>query len=164
MSYSQRLLAEIEAHLPRELAEQYFCAESRRGVHVAVMREPFLSLLVAGQKTIESRFSRNRMDPYRRVEPGDLVLLKAGMVVGGFVVGSVDYRELGAGDLSSIQVDLNDSICADDGFWGIKAEARFATLLEVSDVMLFDPFPISKRDMRGWVVLRSAIPEDVLAW
>jgi len=45
-------------------------------LHLAVMVEPFLSYMLEGRKTIESRFSVKRTAPFNRIHPGDVILLK----------------------------------------------------------------------------------------
>ena len=45
-------------------------------VHLAILLEPYLQYILDGTKTVESRFSKNRIAPYNMVEPGDVVLLK----------------------------------------------------------------------------------------
>lgn len=128
------------------------------------MREPYLSYLVAGLKTIESRFSINRVDPFDRIKSGDLVLLKAGAVIGAFVVDGVDCRLLPPGGVTAVRQEHGSEIMADDGFWVLKQDAKFATLLTVGELLHFPPFEVSKRDMRGWVVLRSADRELLTIW
>ena len=49
---------------------------SRVGIHLAIFTEPFLSMVLSGEKTIESRFSRNRCAPYGEINDGDIILLK----------------------------------------------------------------------------------------
>ena len=158
------LLREVEAGLPPEFRERFFSAESHAGIHLAVMREPFLSYLVAGLKTVESRFSVNRVDPFDRIKSGDLVLLKAGAVVGAFIVDDVDCRLLPPGGISAVRQEFGSEIMADDDFWALKQDARFATLLTVGEIFDFSPFEVSKRDMRGWVVLRAADRELLTIW
>jgi hypothetical protein len=65
-------------------------AIGRQGVHLAVMVEPYLSFLLQGRKSIESRFSRNAIAPYYQIETGDLVLLK---LTGGPVLGCFTAAE-----------------------------------------------------------------------
>ncbi|RBP05022.1 hypothetical protein DFR50_1376 [Roseiarcus fermentans] len=40
---------------------------SRVGIHLAIFAEPFLSMVLSGEKTIESRFRRNRCAPYGEI-------------------------------------------------------------------------------------------------
>jgi hypothetical protein len=131
--------------------------DPRVGVHLAVMVEPFLSWILAGTKTIESRFSKNAIAPYQRVSEGDVVLLKAGPVVGSFQVSSTTYAVLGGGDLARLRTKYADAIGGhDDEFWAARADKRYATLLGVGEVHRLPPVPVSKRDMRGWVIVRQA--------
>ncbi|MGH3940061.1 MAG: hypothetical protein ACRDTG_15795 [Pseudonocardiaceae bacterium] len=131
--------------------------DPRVGFHLAIMVEPFLSYLLNGQKTIESRFSKNAIAPYGKVTMGDLVLLKAGPVVGAFTVSSVDFVTLHGDSLARLRRDYAAAICAkEDEFWNVRANKRYATLTGVSDVYKLPPVTVSKRDMRGWVVLRAA--------
>jgi hypothetical protein len=164
MSQSGKLLEQVESGLPAELRERFFSDPPVSGVHLAVMREPFLSFLLAGSKTIESRFSINRVDPFDRVSDGDLVVLKAGLIVGAFVVKTVRCRELAHGDIGEIRDDFNSRIQATNDFWDMKSSAKFATLMEVDELFTFDPFQVDKRDMRGWVVLRQSVDELALVW
>ena len=46
------------------------------GLHLAVLKEPYLEFILKGEKTVESRFSIRRRAPYKRVEKGDVVILK----------------------------------------------------------------------------------------
>jgi hypothetical protein len=52
--------------------------------HLAVCIEPYLSFMLDGKKTVESRFSSVRCSPFRKVSKGDVILLKK---AGGPVVG-----------------------------------------------------------------------------
>ena len=45
-------------------------------LHLALLTEPFLSLLMNGAKTIESRFSRVRCAPYGCLARGDVIAVK----------------------------------------------------------------------------------------
>lgn len=128
-------------------------------VHLAVMVEPFLGYVLNGQKTIESRFSKNAIAPYGKVALGDLVLMKSGPVVGSFRVASVEFvmLNLNGGELARLRHDCAIAICADnDEFWHARADKRYATLLGVNDVRKLPQITVPKRDRRGWVVLRAA--------
>lgn len=44
--------------------------------HLAILRQPFFVLVLNGEKTIENRWSMNKIDPYKKVNIGDELLLK----------------------------------------------------------------------------------------
>lgn len=135
----------------------YFAGDRKSsGIHIAVMSEPYLSYILDGKKTIESRFSKNLIPPYRHILPGDLVLLKSGPVVGGFHATSVEYVDLDRREMNRLRTDYSDAICADDDFWQARDGKNYATLIGVGEVHVLPPVPIAKRDRRGWLVLRSS--------
>lgn len=127
-------------------------------VHLAVLLEPYLKFILEGSKTIESRFSKNRIAPYGAVESGDLVLLKrsASKSVSGLcIVRSVWFYQLDNENLQVIKNDFAAGLRADgSSFWEERQSARFATLMRIAEVYRLPPIEIQKRDRRGWVVLR----------
>lgn len=126
-----------------------------RATHLAVMSEPFLSYVLKGKKTIESRFSRYKIAPYQKIQPGDLVLMKrsGGKVVASFVAGAVECIELSQEKLRHLNADYSDAICADDRFWEAQEHKQYVTLVEITRVAPVVNVQIKKRDRRGWVVL-----------
>jgi hypothetical protein len=127
------------------------------------MVEPFLTFLLEGTKTVESRFSANRCAPYDRVEKGDVILLKKS---GGPVVGlcMVTYRwfyRLDASSWQTIRNEFTQALCAQDPhFWQDRCRASYATLMRVRHVRTITPINFEKRDRRGWVVLRDSYAEQ----
>lgn len=126
------------------------------GLHIAVMREPFLSLLLSGTKTVESRFSTHAIAPFGKMTAGDIIFLKAGPLVGMFEAAWATSTELRPGVLGAIQRQHGSAICADEAFWRKAKEKRYVTLIGVKNVRALPPLKITKRDMRGWVTLRAA--------
>ena len=126
------------------------------GLHLGVFVEPFLQYVLEGKKTIESRFSRRPIAPYRSVSPGEVVLLKAsgGPIVGVAQVDEVWNFELDPASWRRIRRDYADALCAQDPhFWVERSRARYATLMALGAVRRIDPFRFPKRDRRGWVCL-----------
>lgn len=139
---------------------------STSALHVAVMREPYLGLVLDGRKTIESRFSINRICPFDAVEPGDVLALKAksGPVVGLAAVEHAAFYELDADTWQALRRDFAAPLCAaDDEFWDQRARARYASLLRVCAPVRITPVAIDKTDRRGWVRLAAAAPQQTLA-
>jgi hypothetical protein len=142
-----------------------FSAPNTPQLHLAVMNEPFLSLVLEGRKTIESRFSVNRAAPYGSVEAGDVLALKAqsGPVVGLAFIEHVGLYELDARSWRELKQRFAGPLCATDrSFWDERRHARYATLMRVSDPLAIAPIVVAKRDRRGWVVLPSA-PAEIAA-
>ena len=119
------------------------------------MVEPFLSSLLAGRKTIESRFSRHKIAPYRKVKPGDLVLLKqsSGPVIGSFEVAFVRYLELTSKTLKELEANYDRQINGSKEFWQAQQTKRYASLFGVKNIQPRTPTAVQKQDPRGWVLL-----------
>jgi len=126
------------------------------GIHLAVFAGPFLSMVLSGAKTIESRFSRNRCAPYGEIGDGDIILLKE---VGGPICGLALARRIWCYDLVTEPIDrirhrFGSGIGGDDEFWNSRARANYATLIELDTPASIAPVNCDKRDRRGWVSLR----------
>ena len=123
-------------------------------MHLAIFVEPYLSALLAGRKTIESRFGVHRRPPYLCVEPDDYILLKrsGGPVVGVALAKSAEFYQLSPGVLADIRAKFAYQLFAlDDEFWESRAAKQYATLIEVDDPIEVTSFTIAKRDRQGWV-------------
>ncbi len=133
-------------------------------LHLAVFVEPYLSFIIDGTKTVESRFSVRSVAPYGRITEGDVILLKAAgkPIVGWCRAGTVWNYELDPSSWTEIQDRFSASLRAQDGFWESRQTAQFATLIKVEDVSGTAPTLIDKRDRRGWVVLADRV-EDRLS-
>lgn len=127
------------------------------GIHLAVFSEPFLSRVLSGEKTIESRFSRNRCAPYGEIDDGDIILLKevAGPIRGISLARQAWCYDLSAEPIGRVRKRFGTKICADDAFWESRADALYATLIELDATAPLEAVRCDKRDRRGWVALRS---------
>jgi len=124
--------------------------------HLAVMHEPYLSYVLAGRKSVESRFSRHRVAPFDQVGLGDLLLLKSqsGPVTGVARVAHVDSYRLDPVIWASIRNRFSAALCVtDERFWVERREARYATLMRLAAALAVEPLVLEKRDRRPWVVL-----------
>jgi hypothetical protein len=140
----------------REYFEQTIDRSERPiAIHLAILVEPYMSFVLDGSKTVESRFSRTACAPYGRVSPGDVLLLKrsAGPVIGSCRVSAVWHYRLNETTIGEIQKRFGAALCPQEGFWEERATAAYATLMRVCDARSFPPVEVSKRDRRGWVVL-----------
>ena len=125
-------------------------------MHIAVMTEPYLSLVLSGEKTMESRFSKRKQPPWGKVAQGDTVILKksGGGYVGIFEAGSVRFfhpesRE----ETAAIQSSWNDRLCIREDFRQAKADSRYVTLIEIERLCRFEPFFLTFANRQAWIVL-----------
>jgi hypothetical protein len=125
------------------------------GLHLAVFAEPFLSLVLDGRKTCESRFSRTRCAPFDQIRQGDIIMLKeAGGPVCGLVLATrALFFNLHHEPIDRIRAQYGETICADDNFWDQRRRATYATLIELREPVSINDFSCNKRDRRGWVAL-----------
>jgi hypothetical protein len=139
---------------------QALCGRDAPGaLHIAIMHEPFLSLLLTGRKTIESRFSVNRVCPFQSVAVGDILAIKAqsGPILGLTIVEHAAFYELDPETWEYLRGEFSGALCAkNDSFWRQRADARYGSLLRVAEPVRTRPLNINKRDRRGWVRLENA--------
>ncbi len=127
------------------------------GIHLGVFVEPYLSYIMDGKKTVESRFGIKKQPPYGSVAPNDIVLLKysGGPVIGLCRISYVWFYQLDKASWSMLRKEFSDALCAQDPeFWRQRKHASFATLMQIKSVIQISPVNFSKADRRGWVVLR----------
>jgi hypothetical protein len=138
--------------------------EEATGVHVAVFVEPYLSAVLDGRKTMESRFGLTRQPPYDCVDNGDIILLKRS---GGPVVGIAEAGETWSYTLSpDVLRNLRERFAGqlfacDEEFWSARRNKNYATLIEIKDTIEVDAVTIPKRDRRGWVSYVRKIDEGL---
>lgn len=154
---------DLQAQLaPDQMWGAYLASAAERhvSIHLAVFAEPYLGYVLDGRKTVESRFTIHRIAPFGNVQGGDIVLVKAagGPILGICRVAGVWYYKMNVGAWEEIQQRFGDALCIDDAESFVKARRRavFGTLLKLTDVRTIEAIDTSKRDRRGWVVLRDA--------
>jgi ASCH domain len=125
--------------------------------HIVIMREPYLTRVLSGEKTVESRFLRVRAAPFDRVAPGDRLLLKrvGGPIVATATAGVVrQFADLNRERALALLAQFRDQLRLEDDFLPRVQLTRYAVLIWLADVQpLATPRPYAKRDRRGWVVL-----------
>jgi hypothetical protein len=133
-----------------------FEPSSAIGLHLAVFTEPFLSHVLDGRKSIDSRFSRVRCAPFEQIDEGDIILIKqaGGPICGLVLARHAWFYELDKSIFNRIREDYGKTICADEVFWHSRRNASYVTLIDLAEPMAIPPTPCAKRDRRGWVPLR----------
>lgn len=129
-----------------------------KNVHLGIFAEPYLQRIYTGEKTVESRFTKNRITPWGKVKRGDLVLLKrsGGPVEAYFTVGAVVQYDLAQTPLAAVRERHEKALCVDDGFWQAKSGARYAVLMEIRELRRISPQRIDKKGMQTWITQRMA--------
>lgn len=130
------------------------------GIHLAIFNEPFVSAMFSKNKIMESRFSINRINPFRRIYEGDVVLIKktAGNVVGFFISGKVEHWVKSKGSsFQDLETRYGKAICTylEPNFWVNRKESRYGTLIGIKEIHFFKEFNIGKQDRTTWVVLKE---------
>ena len=130
---------------------------SEVGLHLAVFIEPFLSDVLSGRKSLESRFSRFRIPPFGGICSGDVMLIKqaSGPICGVALAQRTWCFDLSALPIETLRERFAIGIRASDRFWDDNRNAMFATIIQLAEPIEFAPLSCRKRDRRGWVTLRS---------
>jgi ASC-1-like (ASCH) protein len=126
--------------------------------HLAILNQPYLDRILEGKKTIESRFTLNRVAPYKIVHPGDILFLKesAGDIKGIITVKAVDYfGDMVPGEAENLILLNQVALTVDETFIKKKANSRYATLIHIGEIIMVEPVQVTKRDRRAWVVLHE---------
>jgi hypothetical protein len=127
--------------------------------HLAILREPYLSRILMGVKTIESRFLQVRTAPYDCVAVDDRLLLKrsGGPIAATARVAKVAlYDNLTPARVAALIDQYAAGLCLDDDVLDRAQRSRYAVLIWLSDVTPIEHPPLlNKRDRRAWVVLES---------
>ncbi len=118
------------------------------------MNKDIIESILAGKKTVESRFSQKKIAPYGQISVGDIVYMKpqGSEIMGQFKVKKAAFFEgLDQADIEKIFADYGKEI----GPWKVEEGVKYATLIFISasERFITPPVKIEKRDRRGWVVL-----------
>jgi ASC-1-like (ASCH) protein len=131
-------------------------AVNTKNYHLVILKKPYVDAILAGRKTIESRFTRAKHSFISQIKQGDILLLKAssGPVCGQASVSAVrHFEDLTPAKMTDIKRQYNEHILGSDEYWKGKAGCRFGFLAWLEDVRPVKPRFISKKDWRSWVVL-----------
>ncbi|GEM_PF-742642 len=153
----QEQLYENQKALNVEVLTQ-ICAQANIRGHLAILTQPYLDKIIVGQKTIESRFSKMRVPPFYKVQKGDILLLKeaAGPIAAIASVSNVRfYGPLKPHDVELVMAENSDGLALEESFTKAKQDSKYATLINIGEVLPVKPLTIKKSDRRAWVVLND---------
>ncbi len=126
--------------------------------HIAIMDDVTINKILTGHKTIESRFSKNKITPFNNIKKGDVVFLKkgGGDILAYFVVNDVNFFEgLDKDKVESIKEEYNEYINAPLDFWTSKMDSKYATLIFIKNPQKIEPISIVKKNRQAFVTCSS---------
>lgn len=128
-----------------------------KNIHLAIFTEPWLTYLLNGKKTIESRISKHKIAPYNKIEKDDIVFVKksGGDILAYFTIKEILFIDLKDVNISEIKHKYNDRLCVDEKFWISKKDSKYATLIFINDLVKLQPFHINKKGMQTWIKLEK---------
>ncbi len=125
----------------------------------------YLDLILEGRKTVESRLTRVRCEPFGRIEIGDRVYFKerSGPIRAAATVGGLRVHEgLTPGAVQRLRAEHNDHILGGREYWSLKRDARYAVLIWLADVAPAADWPVRPRlNGRGWLCLDGAAADRI---
>lgn len=126
--------------------------------HLVVFHQPYLDMLLHGEKVADARLSKIRIAPFEKVDKGDTVLLKmsSGPVVGRATVDKVRFiSELTPESVDALRSRYNHLLCFKDDFWEHYRQARYATLISFKEIERIQPLKVWSKGRTGWQVLNA---------
>lgn len=146
---------EIIKNLGQQLSNQDIDKIKNKKIHLGIFSKPYLTYMLEGKKTIESRFSKNKILPYNQITKDDIVIIKksSGNIVGYFTIKEVLFFDLNEISIDEIKEKYNKQLCVDDEFWFNKRKSNYATLIIIDKLFKLKPFHINKKGMQTWIIL-----------
>lgn len=125
-------------------------------IHVAILKRPYIRLILEGKKTVESRLTRTAQPPYRAIESGERIFIKAsgGPFMATAIAGSVEQHQgLEPADILRLRGRHSRAVCGDDSYWEFKRNSRFAVFIRLTKVEPIGVGPRYVKSMRAWHVV-----------
>lgn len=124
--------------------------------HLVILKKPYLDAIIDGTKTVESRLTKGKIQPFGCIEPGDKLFFKqtSGPVRATAIAAAVkSFENLTPAKIAELKDKYNRYILGNDEYWELKSDCPFCVLTRIESVKLIDPIWINKKDWRAWVVL-----------
>jgi hypothetical protein len=129
-------------------------------IHVAILKRPYLKMILSGQKTVESRLTRTAQPPYHAIETGQRIFIKAssGPFMATAVAGEVEQHQgLEPHDILRLRMRHDRTVCGNDEYWELKSQSRFAVFVHLTHVEPIEVGPKYPKSMRAWHVLDDSL-------
>lgn len=147
---------EIMENLKHQLSQEKLNEITKKKLHLGIFANPYLTYMLDGKKTIESRFSKNKILPYNQISKDDIVIVKksSGNVVAYFTIKEVLFFNLNETPIDEIKNKYNKQLCVDENFWISKSNSNYATLIMIDKIVKLTPFHIDKKGMQTWITFK----------
>ena len=106
-------------------------------IHVAILLPPYIRLILAGRKTVESRLTQRPLPPYRTIQPGERIYFKASSGTFQATARAADvtcYDNLTPTQILVLQKRHNAAVCGEARYWQGKRHSRYATFITLREV------------------------------
>lgn len=126
-------------------------------IHVAILKRQYVELILAGEKTIESRLSKMAVPPFGVIKQGEQIFIKESG--GPFralarAANILSKQDMSPAEVTQLRTQYDRAICGNNEYWLAKRNSRFATLVHLRDVVPIDVGPAyAKNPYRAWFVL-----------
>lgn len=149
------MYGEIIKNLEMQLSNDDIKKIKNRNIHLGIFSEPYLTYMLEGKKTIESRFSKNKIIPYNQITKNDIVIIKksSGNILGLFTIKDVLFFDLNITSIDKIKLKYSKQLCVNETFWMSKKNSNYATLIIIDTLIKLKPFHINKKGMQSWIKL-----------
>jgi len=150
------MYSQIIKNLEEQLSIKELTKIKNTSLHLGIFTEPYLTYMLEGKKTIESRFSKNKILPYNQISKDNIVIVKksSGNVVAYFTIKEVLFFNLNETSIDEIKNKYSKQLCVDESFWLSKSNSNYATLIIIDKIVKLNPFHIDKKGMQIWVKLK----------
>jgi len=150
------MYSQIIKNLEDQLSTKELTKIKNTSLHLGVFTEPYLTYMLEGKKTIESRFSKNKIMPYNQISKDDIVIVKksSGNIVAYFTIKGVLFFNLNETSIDGIKTKYNKQLCVNECFWISKSNSNYATLIIINEIVKLKPFHIDKKGMQTWIKLK----------
>lgn len=148
---------EIINNLSKIISKDELDKLKRSNLHLGIFKEPYLTYMLDGTKTIESRFSKNKIAPYNNITTDDIIIIKESSkdVIGYLTIKRIEFYDLQSTNIEEIKNKYEKELCVDDNFWESKKNSRYATLIFIDKITKIKPFHINKSGMQTWIKLNK---------
>jgi ASC-1-like (ASCH) protein len=131
--------------------------------HLAILSKEknVLGRILSGEKTIESRWYRNRKPPFKTIAPGDAVYFKESgepVVAKSTVNRVMFFEDLDRRKIASIISDYGSRIGIDGSYMARVIGKRYCILIFLGNIQNIKPFHIDKRgygNMAAWMTVEN---------